>query len=246
MNEGTVAAAFLHPGEYAACFAESLADVLFSDLLGPQRIVPNGQKMAKLCSAGGIVDGRNKLTAAFLEGECEWLWFVDSDMGFAPDTLERLIESADPVERPVLGALCFALRVNGRKDYGAIRYMVSPTLYDWCDQGEAVGWLARRDYERDALQPVGATGAACVLLHRSALERIAERFGPVWWDQITHPVGPTTFSEDLSFCVRAAAVDLPVWVDTRIKTTHAKGGVFLDEDAYDRDRMVNDVEASGR
>lgn len=239
MKPGTVAVAYLHPGEYASVFADSLADVLVFDLLGPQRVVPNGQKMAKLCSAGGIVDGRNKLTKAFQEGECEWLWFVDSDMGFGPDTLEALIESADPTERPVVGALCFALRVNGRKDFGAVRYQVAPTMYDWRELEGAVGFTPRLDYERNALQPVGATGAACVLIHRSAVDRVAERYGPAWFDPITHPVGPTTFSEDLSFCVRLAACDIPVYVNAGIKTTHAKGGIFLDEEAYDRDRAVS-------
>ena len=31
-------------------------------------------------------------------------------MGFAPDTINRLLEAADPVERPVVGGLCFTQR----------------------------------------------------------------------------------------------------------------------------------------
>jgi len=54
---------------------------------------------------------------------------------------------------------------------------------------------------------------------------------------ITDPTGggngtPRMFSEDLSFCIRASAVGLPIGVDTSIKTTHYKGGIYLDETTF--------------
>ena len=69
------------------------------DLANEQRIVGHrfGQ-MAKECGAAGIVDGRNAL-AKFMCDEAtdvDWLFMVDSDMGFAGDTVERLIAAADP------------------------------------------------------------------------------------------------------------------------------------------------------
>lgn len=238
MKRGLVSVAFLHPGHYAACFAESLTDLLFHDLSGKQRVVshPHG-KIGKECGSGGIVAGRNVVTKAFLdESEAEWLLMVDSDMGFAADTLERLIDAADPYAAPVVGALCFAHKTNGRSSFYGIRYRPCPTVYDFAETGDKVGFVPRLDYERDKLLKASATGAACVLIHRRAAEAIRRKYGDVWWDPITHPTGPTTFSEDLSFCVRVAGCDMPIHVHTGVKTTHDKGGVFLDEELFDLTR----------
>ena len=239
MNAGTVTVGFLHPGHYAACFAESMTDLLLHDLSNRQRIVshPHG-KMGKECGSGGIVAGRNAITKAFLdESQAEWLFFVDSDMGFAADTVERLIAAADKDARPVVGGLCFAMKTAGRSSYYGILYRATPTLYEFADLEDRVGFVPMFNYPRDEAVKVAATGAACVLIHRSALDAVRASYGDVWWDTIKHPVG-TTFSEDLSFCVRVAGCDLPLFVDTSVKTTHAKGSMFLDEEFYDRQQGV--------
>ena len=157
-------------------------------------------------------------------------------MGFAADTLERLVAAADPLERPVVGALCFAHKTDGRADHYGIRYRSCPTVYDFVELPDKVGFVPRLDYERDTIVACSATGGACVLIHRTVLEQIRDRYGPVWFDPITHPKGPTKFSEDLSFFVRVAGVGFPVHVHTGITTTHDKGGVFLDQAHYDDHR----------
>ena len=162
MKAGQVSVGFLHPGQYAACFAESLQDILFHDLAHQQRIVshPHG-KMGKECGSGGIVDGRNKLAQAFLdESDSEWLFMVDSDMGFAADTVEQLILNADKFSRPVLGALCFAMKTDGRASFYGIRYRATPTLYEFVETDTQVGFVPLFDYPRDQVVKVAATGAA--------------------------------------------------------------------------------------
>lgn len=237
MTPGLASVGYLHPGHYSACFAESLIDLMFYDASGPARIVSHAHgKLAKECGSGGIVDGRNKLASTVLdESDAEWLFMVDSDMGFSADTLERLIAAADPIERPVVGGLCFAHKTDGRADFYGIRYRACPTIYDYVELPDQVGFAPRLDYPQDELVPVAGTGGACILIHRSALEAIRNAHGDVWFDPITHPSG-TKFSEDLSFCIRLAAVDVPIYVHTGIKTTHDKGGVFLDEEFYLRQK----------
>jgi GT2 family glycosyltransferase len=234
MGKAKVSVGFLHPGHYAACFAESLKELLFYDATVHQRIVSHGHgQLGKMCGAGGIVDGRNKLAQVVLdESDVEWLFMVDSDMSFEPDTVERLIESAHARDRPVVGGLAFAHKTDGRASMYGVRYRPQPTLYDWYEDDERAGFVPRFDYARDQLVEVAATGAACVLIHRLALEAIRERYGDVWFDTIRHPKG-AHFSEDLSFCVRVAACDMPLYVDTAVKTGHDKGGVFYDEAFYD-------------
>lgn len=230
---GLISVGFLHPGHYAACFAESLQDLLFADLTGPQRIVSHDYgKLGKQCGSGGIVSGRNQLAKVMCdESPAEWLFMVDSDMGFAPDTVDRLLEVAHPTDAPIVGALAFACKTAGKADLYGVRYRAVPTLYTFHEDEERIGFVPMMDYPPDTLVPVAATGGACVLIHRTVLEGIRAKYGDVWFDTITHPKG-AVFSEDLSFCVRAAGIGAPMFVHTGIKTTHDKGFCFLDEELY--------------
>lgn len=237
MKPGTVAVGFLDPGEWSACFGLSLVDLYLTDAHGPRRIVPDGRQLRKQAFAGGIAAGRNEVMARFLDlTECEWLWMIDTDMGFGPLTVEQLVAAADPNARPVVGGLCFKLEhVESAPFYGD-RYAVVPTVFLWVDTDEHVGFTPVDPLPADALVEVAGTGAACLLVHRSVGETMRARFGDHWFDPAPHPNGTTVFSEDLSFCIRLAAIDVPVHVHTGVETTHHKGGIFLDRAAYESQR----------
>lgn len=190
------------------------------------------------CASGQLVEARNEVVGFFLSTDCEWLWCVDSDMGWEPDTHLKLLAAADPVERPVVGALCFGLKKQDDDD--AIQAPVLrcfPTLYQFREQDDAVGFQVMTDYPRNRVVQVSASGAACFVVHRSVLEAIRDKYGPVWFDKITHPKG-TTFSEDLSFFVRVAGVDRPVFVHTGAPTSHDKGGAVLTEARWDEQEII--------
>ncbi|MEY4338753.1 MAG: hypothetical protein RLZ14_603, partial [Actinomycetota bacterium] len=75
-----VTLAWLHPGHYAACFAESVKDLMFYDLAHHGRVMghPHGT-IAKECGSAGIVEGRNKVTQAFMDDtDSDWLLWIDS------------------------------------------------------------------------------------------------------------------------------------------------------------------------
>jgi hypothetical protein len=175
------------------------------------------------CGTGGIVTARNETAARFLDGDAEWLWIVDTDMGFRPDTLERLLAAADPVARPVVGALCFAQMEHAPDGMGGYHTRAAPTLYQWGRDGAGrEGFAVWTDYPRDQLVRVGATGAACMVVHRSALAAVAEQYGPEWYTRMTVPSSGQQLGEDLSFCARLGALDIPVHVHTGVKTSHLK------------------------
>ena len=58
---------------------------------------------------------RNELVTRFLEHPAapEWFFSLDTDMSFAPDLLERLLDVADEDERPIVGAVCFSVSPMG-------------------------------------------------------------------------------------------------------------------------------------
>jgi hypothetical protein len=69
-------------------------------------------------------------------------------------------------------------------------------------------------------------------------EKVAEQFGPNWYTRTINPSTGEWISEDLAFCARMMALEIPVHVHTGVKTTHAKT-VYLAEDDYWRERALN-------
>ena len=113
-----------------------------------------------------------------------------------------------------------------------------PPLFQWADVQGVTGFQVIQDYPRDQLVNVAATGSAFVLIHRSAFERVAEQYGRSWYSPVFNESAGMWISEDLSFCTRLGALDIPVHVHTGVKTTHLKP-LWLDERIADRlERIV--------
>lgn len=224
MRRGTVLVAYAHPpGDIAHSFHVSLIALINYDAANNQRVIAPGGPLMMRCGTGGLVEARNAIARHFLDDtDEEWLWMVDTDMGFAADTVDRLVEAADPDERPVVGALCFGLRYGGGDGYGGFETAPFPTIYGWAETVNGFnGFRAADNYPRDTLLRVAGTGAACLLIHRSALEKVRGKFEDHWFDPVRYPDGRFV-SEDLSFCYRLGVLDIPVFVHTGVKTTHAK------------------------
>lgn len=187
---------------------------------------------------GGLIEARNQAVFDFLEEfpEADWLFWLDTDMGFPPETLELLLASADPVERPIVGALCFSQQEIESDGMGGRRTQPTPVIYDWITVDGQSGYAVRWDYPRDTVTQCHATGSACILIHRSVLEKIRAEFG-TWYDRVPNPSTQQLFSEDLSFCVRAGALNIPIFVNTAVRTTHLKN-VWVSEELYTRERVA--------
>lgn len=252
-SKGAVLIGYLDNGHWSACFGLSLRDLYLHDLSHSQRMFRgSGGELRKMSGAMGIATGRNDIVRTFLDNHtAEWLFFIDTDMGFAPDTIDQLIVSAEREKAEMMGGLCFAgIRDRRtRAPYHAERIVIQPTVYEYVELDDEVGFRPIVDYKRDAVVPVGATGAACLLLRRSALEKVRERYEDEWFTPITHPTAlkgkPRTFSEDLSLCVRLAALGIQPFVDTGVKTTHEKGFLFLDEETFDIEQSTLKEKTNG-
>jgi hypothetical protein len=174
------------------------------------------------CGSLGLVDARNEIAAKFLLSEDEWLLVIDTDMGFTPDSLYRLLAVAHPEKRPIVGGLAFVARQVAEDGYQGYRIRPTPTVFDWreVDEGRKQFWSVPV-YPVNTVVTVAATGSAFILIHRSAFEKIAEKYGPTWYDRTPGTDGKL-LGEDVSFCVRAWDCDIPVAVHTGVRTTHYK------------------------
>jgi len=233
--EEKVVIGYLQDGRPHGEFMESMLDLVQYDFSLHQRIVNGGGRLS--FRAGHNLSGpRNMVVKKFLEyGKADWLWMVDSDMTFTPDTVERLLEYADPDKAPIVGGLCFAF-----DDAGDIR----PTLYGLVgDSPETLRVVRYYEWVPDAMYQVEATGAACLLIHKTALERIRDaedlpnRVGKhgfndafPWFQETEHQGQPV--SEDFTFCWRAGILGIPVFVNTAVQLGHVKDRLLTMESYF--------------
>jgi GT2 family glycosyltransferase len=222
--------AYLHPDNVSASFHASLLELIQHDATHNRRLA---QWVKVECASGGIPEGRNQAVEQMLSTDCEWLLFVDADMGFEGDILDRLLEVADPVERPIIGGLCFAARKVGTDDRGGSRIVAQPTLFDLVDHGDGFGprMTGRNHFPPNTVAKVDGTGAAMLLIHRSVLTRIADKWGATWFDRVKSTDG-SLMGEDIAFFTRCVALEIPTFVHTGAKTTHAKTIWLSDEDYW--------------
>lgn len=219
-------------------FTHCLADLIRFDANAGRYICGPAGGLIALSSGPRIGEIRNRIVDEFASKyteESEWLLMIDSDMTFPATLVEQFMAVASPEETPILGGLCFT---------GGASHEPQPTVYrQILVEGQLSSVQVVYDYPRDALVKVGATGGACLMIHRKALAAMKEHFGRIdgrdnpypWFaDGIVGPRGEA-WGEDVVFCLRANAIGIPVHVLTSVKLGHVKPMV-IDEVFYDNHR----------
>lgn len=220
-------------GQNSTSYTESLLRLMAYDASRDGMLLRGGGPMLLPASPNTIYEARNKAAEFLLDrSDAEWLLFIDSDMGFDETALDLLLDVADPVERPVVGALCFGMRQTESDQCGGWRTQPFPTIYDWKpnDTGK-FGFVLRYDYTPDCVTRVAATGAAFLLIHRDVLAKVRAQVGDTWFDRARMDAGEGLMGEDISFCARLNLSGIPIHVHTGVKTTHLKP-IWVDEDYY--------------
>lgn len=211
--DGKVMFGFIHGGTVRAEFLNSTLNAV----CGPESDPAIGGVISS--SAGPLVAlARNHLVGQFLSSDLEWLCSVDTDIVFATDAISRLLEAADPVERPIMSALYHVFE-------GSLKI---PAVY----QNHGVdGDLTIRPYDMskvggDAVLRTFAVGAGFLLVHRNVFEKIRELTDgqPCWFRETV--IDKVDFGEDMSFCLRANVAGFPIYVNTAVKVGHIKSAML--------------------
>lgn len=153
-----------------------------------------------------VYDSRNKLSEYAVKGEFDFVLWLDSDMVFPPDTLERMLKTLDEHEEiDILNALYFRR--------GAPFSPVAFDVLELNDKGEC----NYKDMEvvPSELAEIAGCGFGCVLMRTDCLLDIAGKYGGnVWFT----PIG--NVGEDCSFCIRARNEGYRIFCDPTINIGH--------------------------
>lgn len=175
---------------------------------------------------------RNGIVRKFLETDCDWLWFVDDDETFFPDIIEKLLESADPVERPIMSGLVMAYKPSAQLP-------VVPACVLLTEDGRT---CSPPNIPADNPWQVAGVGAGCLFVHRSVYEKIEADNPPShtpWFQNAPYlrrdkdgTETPDTMGEDYVFSLRAIGAGFPLYVDTDIRCGHRKVYEFTTRDFW--------------
>lgn len=143
-----------------------------------------------------IAQGRNR---ALRDMRGDWLWFIDTDMVFAPDTLDRLLLKGVDLVQP----LCL---LRHPPHY--------PVLYGELPEEPGVLKQAVLRTIQPSMVQVPAIGTGGMLLRR----RVRDALADPWFE--VGKIKPDELSEDLIFCRKATAAGFKCWADLTTAIGH--------------------------
>jgi hypothetical protein len=203
------------------CHPEKVSAIFHISVLGMMRAYPIDSVLS-VWSGPKVDQARNSIFRRWLEEtDCTHLQMVDTDMGFPPDTIPRLLEH----DKDIVGGLYFA---------GRDRDSVTPNVRVISRREDGTGTLEPLwDYPLNSLVRVDGVGTGCMLIKREVAEEVWKARGkdhPLPW--FAHGVhNGVEIGEDIAFCLTAGKVGFEVWLDTSITYPHEKPS-FVTEREY--------------
>lgn len=150
-----------------------------------------------------IADKRNKICQDALAMGADYVFFVDSDVQFAPDTLSRLMA----LNKDVVGAMYF-------RTY----HPYQPNLTEKVTKDGKTLLLVPETWEREKPFKCWSVGTGTMLIKTSVLRALQKELGNEWF-RFGHIDGIPA-GEDVFFCNEAGKAGFEVWCDPTIKTYH--------------------------
>lgn len=169
---------------------------------------PVGQVEIKMQAGSLVYLSREMLSAYAVNNGFDYVLWLDDDMVFQPDLLEKLI--ADDVD---VAAGLFVGR----------RYPYEPAIWKSIVCGDEGRYDEKYyDYPEDSLFEIDACGMAAVLVKTNVIQTVIDQYHRTF-----EPI--SGYGEDISFCIRAKNAGFKVWCDSRVKVGHVGRYIFTDE-----------------
>jgi hypothetical protein len=184
-----------------------------------------------------IDDARNVLAETFLKSPTEWLFWMDSDMVFPPDTLVKLFQVAEKKDAKLVTGVYYQRKGENM-----------PCIWSRGQQtetGELTGMgtakgLANKyagsflviDPNKKEPFEVHAAGFGCVIVHRAVFE-IMDR--P--WFRFLKDI----CSEDFYFFVNAQDLGFKVWAEPTIDLRHLGDAPLIGKEDFNKKATINNI-----
>ena len=178
----------------SARFAQSLAT-----------LKKNGECSVSFMIGSLVYDSRNQLAALAVQNEVDYILWLDSDMVFPPNTLERMLKVLDEhKEIDVLSGLYF------RRGHP-----FTPVLFSKLEvNGDVLDWEGYEEIPSELFEIAGCGFGAVLMRTDCLLDIAAKEGGGVWFTPIANA------GEDLAFCVRARQNGYRIFCDPSIEFGH--------------------------
>lgn len=164
-----------------------------------------------------VYDSRNTFVANAIEKGYDRILWLDSDMVYEPDMLERLGADMDAGADVVCGIFFKRHIPTVPVIYKKLEY----TETEGRVKAEAESYL---DYPKNSVFEIQGCGFGGVLVKTELLKRVWDKFGP--------PFTPgTQIGEDLACCLKLRDIGARLWCDSRVKFGHV-GLYTYDEEVY--------------
>ena len=155
-----------------------------------------------------IFDARNEIAVDAITQETDRILWIDSDMRFSNDMMERMSARIDQGCEMVCGL--FFKRVIPTAP--VIYKKLEPPIVD-PDGKKHMQVVTYDDYPEDSLFEVEGCGFGAVMMTTELAKSVWDTFGP--------PFSPSDWcGEDMSFCYRARQLGRKIWCDSSIKIGH--------------------------
>lgn len=165
----------------------------------------------KIQSGSLVYLSREMLATYAVNNGFDYVLWLDSDMTFAPDLLEKMI--ADDVD--MVAGLFFQRRPP-----------CHPAMWKSIVMGEGSDRSDERylNYPENEMFEIDACGMAAVLVKCDVIRAVYDKYFRTF-----EPI--SGYGEDISFCLRVRNCGYKIWCDSRIKVGH-RGHTFITEDTY--------------
>jgi FkbM family methyltransferase len=163
--------------------------------------VPEGYEVDFQYFYGYLIDQVRNLIGDWVVNGYDYLFSVDSDISFKPDTLKKLLES----DKDVIGGVY-------RQRLPEQHLEVYDSNYHRMNWDQIVG----------EVKQIGALGFGCVLIKKQVFLDI----GYPWFEYKSALTHDKTLSEDVDFCKKAKSKNHDVWVDPSILCGHHGATTF--------------------
>ena len=158
-----------------------------------------------------VYTSRNNLATMSIQMDADYVFWLDSDMVFDADVLERMFKTLKENDLDILTGLYFR-RVPP----------YTPVLFDRLEiEGEICDWSEFTEIPKGIFE-VGGCGFGCVLMKTDVFYDVQSKFGNMF-----APIANN--GEDIAFCWRARQCGFKIYCDPSIICGHVRTSVVNEQ-----------------